>query len=185
MYRWHWRCSLSPLSTWRRGGVHCTAVPVGATLCPGPGQVGGGSSRHGCPQSVTHWQGRHNPEGSSFSFTVGFLLLSLLCSSLSVVAGRKMYLAAWLTDLQTPQQTLGLILKGPWKKKDCVLSECRAAEPLPTPGCSIQRAEWINENNILGDLRDQFTLKILSLTKGQSHKVNENGWEGTLMAKIL
>lgn len=66
-----------------------------------------------------------------------------------------------------------------------MLFECGPAEPLPRADCSIQRAERINENNILGDLQDQLTLKMLGFTKGQSHKVNENGQEGTLMAETL
>lgn len=69
--------------------------------------------------------------------------------------------------------------------EDSVFFESDSAELLPNTGCSIQRADWINENNILRDFQDQFTLKMLNRTKGQSHKVNENGWEGTLMAETL
>lgn len=66
-----------------------------------------------------------------------------------------------------------------------MLFECGPAEPLPRAARSIQRAERINENNVLGDPQDQLTLKMLSFTKGQSHKVNENGQERTLMAETL
>lgn len=96
-----------PSAHWAPGGRGCpfySCSCTGAMLCSGlgaqgPCQVGGspGSSKHGHPQSLPHWQGRDNPEGSSFSYTMGFLLLSLLCSSPSVVAEREMWLCC-MTD---------------------------------------------------------------------------------------